>query len=205
MASSEQHSPHSKKRYYDLGAAHQKLAKSLDTIARTYRKTEQKGPFWRNKFFWSFILALVAVWGYWLNWQSDLTNIEVNRLEKQKAIKLQLQQTINEVVMQARALVLNQIEGCQIEHPNAVEMKIARNNVLIKLIAVGTGSRYTFNNAVQDKMNQIISNVDNIKDVCKLNADKFDGKQREKFKELTNLIGASVDEDNRMLATLEHS
>jgi len=81
-------------------------------------------------------------------------------------------------------------------------MKIERNNYLIDAIAFGTGLNSTFNQAVQDKVNEIIQSMIGIKDVCKMDDRAFGNAQRVKFSQLTKLINGVIDEYDRQLEKL---
>lgn len=192
------------------------LIRSVEKIANTYAVTQTpedkpKRSFikkfmtmWKSKYFWSLLLAIIAVGGYWLNWRTDITSIQLAGIEKQKEIKQQLQRKINKAVTHARAVVLNQMELCGQSKKTLAELKIERNNVIVDVIALGTGSRYTYNDKTQKKIDEILDDMNGIEDICKLDMIKTDDKYRSLFVQLTELIGSTIAEDNKKIKQLEN-
>lgn len=182
------------------------LAQSVAKIANTYSqlniKEKKRQRFWTHKHFGTYLLITAALFGYWLNWRSDIVDARVTRIETKVKIKQIDQKLINKAATVPRVLVDNQIVLCGETHKTQPEMKTERNNSLVDLIATTTGTRFTYNPSVQNKLNEIIQSINNIDDVCKLNGHTFDLNQRNLFVELTNLINASIEEDEQKLRKL---
>ena len=182
-----------------------KISESLEKIANTYVKENNQKPFFKTKYFWSFVLAFIALLGYWMNWKAEITSIQINRIEKQKILKQELQRDINYLIMKARAVILTQIKLCDIRDKKPAELEVERiNEALLGLIALGTGSRYVYSTELQKSINKLTASIDQIQDVCKLDAEKTDEKHRKLFREITEGIEKSIQEENEALIRLEN-
>jgi hypothetical protein len=191
------------------------LVDSFEKIARTYsasqvkkrspKKSAEKFIFdlFKSKYFWSLLLAMIAVGGYWLNWRAEITNINVAHIVKEKTTKQLLQRNLNKAVTTARLVIVNQIELCSQTKRTLAELKVARNNSMLDIIALGTGSRYIYNIETQKKVNQILKKIDGIKNICQPKMKNIDNKLRGLFIQLTNLIDKTIDSDNQKLDQLE--
>lgn len=214
-----------KKQYIEIPISEkavERLIDSVERIAAIYEQVNHKEDLhaYERKNFWqkiwhkithvhknsrhlaAYFFLSVAIFGFYLNWKSDIENTRYMQIEREVNKKERKQEILTQAETTARALVLNQITLCGESKLSPQQLKVQRNNALIPLITAVTGIDSIYNKKVYDKVVEFNREIDHITDVCKLDPDKWDNNMRSRFGEITNLINGLIQKDKEKMAKL---
>lgn len=182
------------------------LAKNLEKCFETLGKIEKikkNNRFWNNA---SLVLLTAGIsmvlTAYFFTAKASIQMKHENIL-KDRAEQIDTQAKINKTILDARNLILGQIDSCNAPNINHSAFKKEEIQTFGKIEIANTATQYIFKDQrVTDKINQITDNFYAIKDVCSLDKNNFVVKQDRLFKELNQLVDSAIEQQNKKIQSV---
>lgn len=186
-----------------------------DAVAQTleqFFKRNRWAQFFKTLSF--VLMAALGVGGFYLAWDSnrqenyaaeirEQNQRQAADLEQKIKTKLEWMRQINKTILDMRQVRQFIIFRCIFNyHPlNQYEQQVLRYEAQTTVIKAYTGSRFIFNDAVENKTRELIHFDETIKDVCAKNAPS-DEIWHQYQRSLDDLMGQSIKDDEDKLKKL---
>lgn len=143
----------------------------------------------------AYLLFGIAAFGYYLNFKADVANTRYSQIEQEVQKKQAFQQNLTRAATMTRTVSENQMILCKQSPLTQAQMKAERNNSVIDIITLSYGIHSTFGYQVEKGLREFILEIDKINDPCQFNVDEFDSMMIKRYRDITNLINASIGHD----------